>query len=568
MRQSGKSPHFLPSLFRRRSGPVCCHRCVLGDGERGRPVGAINARRRGPASAARVRKSGNRSMARHASVISLLVGSALVLAVRVEAADITPRDLILVDRLTWGVNASSAAHLQSVGAERWLQEKLHPAPVRTPPAAARAQIEAMPDVHTHAFDLAVAFDKQGRTANQIPDVELRRVGQQAFQQGMSERAKQAAARTILRALYAPDQLRERMTWFWFNHFNVHQYKANLRVLVGDYVDSAIRPHALGHFRDLVMATLRHPAMLRYLDNADNAAGHLNENYAREIMELHTMGVGSGYTQADVEALARILTGLGIDLKPEDPKLKPELQSQLVREGAFEFNPARHDYGDKIFLGHPIKGRGLAEVDEAFNLLVHHPATATHLSRQIATYFISENPPEPLVQRMAQTFKATDGDISAVLATMIHAPEFAASLKSGSKFKDPVRYVFSAVRLAYDDKVILNTAPIQNWLNRLGEGLFNHETPDGYAMTSASWNGPGQMMLRFEIARQIGSGSSGLFKPEGPNAVDQPAFPLIQNALYFNGLRQTLGPATLAALDQAVSPQDWNTLFLSSPEFMR
>ena len=131
-----------------------------------------------------------------------------------------------------------------------------------------------------------------------------------------------------------------------------------------------------------------------------------------------------------------------------------------------------------------------------------------------------------------------------------------------------RDVFSAVRLASDDKVILNTAPIQNWLNRLGEGLFNHETPDGYAMTSASWNGPGQMMLRFEIARQIGSGSSGLFKQEGPNTVDQPAFPLIQNSLYFNGLRQTLGSTTLAALDQAISPQDWNTLFLSSPEFMR
>ncbi len=198
-------------------------------------------------------------------------------------------------------------------------------------------------------------------------------------------------------------------------------------------------------------------MLRYLDNADNAAGHLNENYAREIMELHTMGVGSGYTQADVEALARILTGVGIDLKPEDPKLKPELQSQLVREGAFEFNPARHDYGDKTFLGHTIKGRGLAEVDEAVDILVRHPATATHLARQIATYFVSENPPEPLVQRMAQTFKTTDGDIAAVLSTMVHAPEFTASLKSGAKFKDPVQYVFSAVRLAYDDKVILNTA---------------------------------------------------------------------------------------------------------------
>jgi uncharacterized protein (DUF1800 family) len=484
------------------------------------------------------------------------------------ATELTPRDMILLDRLTWGINASSAAHLQAVGTERWLGEQLHPATGSVLPGAAMMQIEAMPDVHKFPFDIAVAFDQQGKAANQIAGSDEKKAAQQAFQQAMNDRTKQAAARSILHALYAPDQLRERMTWFWFNHFNVHQYKANIRILVGDYEDRAIRPFALGKFRDLLAATLHHPAMLRYLDNADNAAGHLNENYAREIMELHTMGVGSGYAQSDVEALARILTGVGIDLKPEDPKLKPELQSQLVREGAFEFNPARHDYGGKTFLGHEIKGRGLAEVDEALDILCGHPATATHLSRQIATYFVADNPPESLVQRMAQTFKATDGDIAKVLSTMVQSPEFTASLKPGTKFKDPVRYVLSAVRLAYDDKVIVNTLPVQNWLNRLAEGLFNHDTPDGYAMTSASWNGPGQMMIRFEIARQIGSGSSGLFKPDGPNAVDQPAFPLIQNSLYFNGLRQTLGPATLAALDQAISPQDWNTLFLSSPEFMR
>jgi uncharacterized protein (DUF1800 family) len=499
---------------------------------------------------------------------ALVMVTGIASIVASQAAELTPRDMVLLDRLTWGISTSSAAHLQRIGAERWLAEQLHPAADGVLPEAAHAQIEAMPDVHKFPFDIAVAFEAQGKAANQIADPDQKKAAQQVYQQAMNDRARQAAARSILRALYAPDQLRERMTWFWFNHFNVHQHKANIRLLVGDYETSAIRSHALGKFRDLLAATLRHPAMLRYLDNAENAAGHVNENYAREIMELHTMGVGSGYAQSDVEALARILTGVGIDLKPDDPKLKPELQSQLVREGAFEFNPARHDYGDKILLGHEIKGSGLAEVDQAIDILARHPATATHLCRQIATYFISENPPEALVQRMAQTFKATDGDIAAVLSTMVHAPEFTASLKSGTKFKDPVQYVFSAVRLAYDDKVIRNTQPIQNWLNRLGEGLFNHETPDGYALSAASWNGPGQMMLRFEIARQIGSGSSGLFKPDGPNAVDQPAFPLIQNSLYFNGLRQTLGPTTLAALDQAISPQDWNTLFLSSPEFMR
>ncbi len=484
------------------------------------------------------------------------------------AAELGSHDMALLDRLSWGINASSAAHLQAIGTDRWLAEQLHPAAKEALPPNVRSAIEAMPDVHAFAFDIANAFDAQARAANQIADPDAKKSAQQAFQQAMGERGKQAAARSILRALYAPDQLRERMTWFWFNHFNVVQSKANLRILVGDYEDRAIRPFALGRFHDLLMATLYHPAMLRYLDNADNAAGHINENYAREIMELHTMGVGSGYTQGDVEALARILTGVGIDLKPEDPKLKPELQTQLVREGAFEFNPARHDYGDKTFLGHVIRGRGLPEVDEAIDLLVRHPATASHLARQIATYFVADNPPEALVKQMAQTFKSTDGDIAAVLATMVHAPEFAASLKLGAKFKDPMQYVLSAVRLAYDDKVILNTQPIQNWLNRLGEGLFNHDTPDGYSLISASWNGPGQMMVRFEIARQIGSSSSGLFKPEAPGSVDQPAFPWLANALYFNGLRQTLSPTTLAALDAAISPQDWNTLFLSSPEFMR
>jgi uncharacterized protein (DUF1800 family) len=512
-------------------------------------------------SSVRIRPSARSSLAIAAAPV-LIFG-----VVGAHAGELAPHDLALLDRLTWGANASSAAHLQAVGTERWLQEQLHPGPATTLPAAAKAQMEAMPDVHKFPFDILVAFDMQAKSANQVIDPDQKKAAQQVFQQAMNDRAKQAAARSILRALYSPYQLRERMTWFWFNHFNVHQYKSNIRVVLGDYEDGAIRAHALGKFHDLLAATLRHPAMLRYLDNADNAAGHINENYAREIMELHTMGVGSGYTQADVEALARILTGVGIDVKPETPQLKPELQSQLLRDGAFEFNPARHDYGDKTFLGHVIKGRGFAEVDEALDILIHHPATAAHLSKQIATYFVSDNPPDTLMQKMAQTFETSDGDIAAVLSTMVHAPEFAAALKPGTRFKDPVQYVYSAVRFAYDDKVILNTAPIQGWLNRMGEGLFNHETPDGYGMTSASWNGPGQMMVRFEIARQIGSGSAGLFKPDGPNAVDQPAFPLIENALYFNGLRQALSPATLAALDKAVSPQDWNTLFLSSPEFM-
>jgi uncharacterized protein (DUF1800 family) len=166
------------------------------------------------------------------------------------AADLNTRDLVLLDRLTWGINASSAAHLQAVGTERWLAEQLYPASSTVLPDAVRTQIEAMPDVHKLPFDILVTFDQQAKSANQVADPDQKKAAQQVYQQAMNDRGKQAAARSILRALYAPDQLRERMTWFWFNHFNVHQYKANIRILVGDYEDRAIRPYALGTFRDL------------------------------------------------------------------------------------------------------------------------------------------------------------------------------------------------------------------------------------------------------------------------------------------------------------------------------
>ncbi len=503
-------------------------------------------------------------------VVRLLAGTlmAVVALATVRQADAAPpsHDLALVDTITWGANQSTITALRSLGQERWLQSQLHPAPGEGLPQAVQQQIDALAVSKKSALQFATDFDAMARVTYELADPDARAAAQNTLQGAMTDIAKQAATVSILRALYSPDQLQERMTWFWFNHFNVHQYKANLRVLVGDYERNAIRAHALGHFRDLLMATLRHPAMLRFLDNADNAVGHINENYAREIMELHTMGVGSGYSQQDVEALAGILTGAGIDLNPVDPKLKPGLQKFLVRDGLFEFNPARHDFGDKVFLGKTIKGSGFAEIEQAVDILCANPATAQHVSREIAVYFVSDDPPKALTDRMAQTFMQTKGDIARVLDTMFHAPEFNAAL--GTRFKDPVRYVFSAVRLAYDDRVIVNTIPIQNWLNRLAEGLYNHLTPDGYAMVSSAWDASGQMMTRFEIARQLGSNSAGLFKAVGSAGIEQPAFPLLQNGLYFDALQAELSAQTRAALDRATSPQDWNTLFLSSPEFMR
>ena len=474
-------------------------------------------------------------------------------------------DVAFLDALTWGATPASFAQLTGEGRARWLRGQLHPpAEARLPPAA-QAQVDALTPPGS-LFERAQALDAQARAAKDLPDPDAKKAAQQAFQGALNTAARNAASAWVLRALYSPDQLRERLTWFWFNRFNVHQGKSTLRAAVGDYLDTAIRPHVLGRFRDLLMASLRHPAMLRYLDNDANAAGRPNENYAREIMELHTMGVGSGYTQGDVEALARILSGVGSDLKSEDPKLRPEHAADFRRDGLFEFNPNRHDYGDKLFLGTRIQGRGWPEVEEAVDLIARHPATATNVSRALATYILGHAPDDALVARLAAVFTRTDGDIAALVEALVREPALTAD--RADAFKDPVRYVFSALRMAYDDRVILNAGPVLGWLNRLGEGLFNRSTPDGYPLDAAAWSGPGQLASRFEIARQIGSGPAGLFRPPGPDQTEQPAFPVLANGLYFSTLSATLSGPTRAALAQAVSPQDWNTLYLASPEFMR
>jgi uncharacterized protein (DUF1800 family) len=481
---------------------------------------------------------------------------------------LSPSDLAFIDRVTWGANESTVAEFAALGRDRWLDRQLHPGAKDRLPAAAQAIINGLPIATRPLTEIAWPLTAQQRNANQIPDPEQKKTLQQAFQQSLNELGRQATTRSLLRDLYSPDQLREKMTWFWFNHFNVHLYKSDIRETIADY-EEHLRTNALGHFRDLLGATATHPAMLRYLDNAENAKGHINENYAREIMELHTMGVGSGYTQEDVQVLARILTGVGVNFQPPDPKApKQAPQPDHIHNGLFEFNPARHDYGVKHFLDRTIEGRGFAEVEQALDILARHPATATYVSRKIATYFLSDTPPDVLVQRMAQSFRITDGDIVSVLLVMFKSPEFMASLSAKTKYKDPMQFVLSAVRLAYDNKVILNAGPIIGWLNRLGEGLYNHQTPDGYPMTAAAWSGAGQMATRFEIARAIGSNAAGLFKAPPPDTAERPAFPQIASAFYFNVLQPTLSPATRAALEQAGSPQEWNTLFLSSPEFMR
>ena len=472
--------------------------------------------------------------------------------------------LAMANRVSWGVNPSLMRAVDREGAPAWLQAQLHPHGDEDLPPAIAQRIAGFTVSQQLLPQLAADFERRRREMDATRDDVAKKTAQEAYQRDLTRVAREAAQRSLLRDVYSHHQLQEHMTWFWMNHFSVHQYKANLRLLVGDYEDSAIRPHALGHFRDLVRATLRHPAMIRYLDNEQNAAGRINENYARELLELHTLGVDGGYSQGDVQELARVLTGVGVNFSDNTPKVRDDRRGDYVRDGAFEFNPMRHDYGNRTVLGHAIRGRGLAEVDEVVDVLCRHPATARFVSRKLAAFFVADDPSPALVARMAQRFIDTDGDIAEVLATLFASSEFSASL--GHKFKDPAHYVVSAVRFAYDERPILNGNPMVDWLNRLGEGYVNRQTPDGYPMTQAAWASSGQMMTRFEVARSIAGGSAGLFRVDGATA-DTPAFPRLANALYYSQVEGTLGPATRAALEAAASPQEWGALLLASPEFM-
>jgi len=473
-------------------------------------------------------------------------------------------ELRWLNRITWGVDSATLAAARRVSRRDFLGAQLHPASAQGLPDVVQSQIDALALTQKPLETWVAEMDQRRRDADANVDDTAKKAAQQAYQQDMNQLARDAAARMLLRCLYSPHQLQEQLTWFWFNHFNVHQYKGNLRILVGDY-ESRLRAGALGRFSDLLIASATHAAMIRYLDNEQNGVNRLNENFAREVMELHTLGVDGGYSQRDVQELARVLTGLGIAAVDKPPVLRAALQPLYVRQGLTEFNPARHDMGSKLVLGVAVSGQGWTEIIDQLNRLARHPATSQHVCRRLAIYFSTDQPAPQLLAPMVHAFDASGGDIAVTLQAMFDTPSFSASL--GRKFKDPMHYVVSSLRLAYDAKAIVNAGPALGWLGRLGEAPYNRATPDGYPMDEASWSSSGQMGARFDVARAIGSGNAGLFRTDGARPTERAAFPQLSNALYHEAIVQTLSESTRRALDAATSPQEWNVLLLSSPEFM-
>jgi uncharacterized protein (DUF1800 family) len=326
---------------------------------------------------------------------------------------------------------------------------------------------------------------------------------------------------LLRAIYSNRQLDEVMTDFWFNHFNVFIGKGPDRYMINAYEREVIRPHALGKFKDILAATAKSPAMLFYLDNwqsvgpnselalygpqrrvgrrgrlprprpqqGKNRPSGLNENYAREIMELHTLGVDGGYTQKDVTELAKVLTGWSI----EQPQLG----------GGFRFNERAHEPGAKYILGRKVSEHGEKEGEEMLDILAHHPSTAKFISRKLAMRFVSDNPPQSLVDRMAKTFLQKDGDVREVLRTMFHSPEFWVADAYRAKMKTPFEFVASAARVSGAD--IQNALPLVATLNRMGMPLYAMQPPTGYSMKAEAWVNSSALLNRMNFALQLASG---------------------------------------------------------------
>jgi uncharacterized protein (DUF1800 family) len=440
---------------------------------------------------------------------------------------------------------------------------------------------------------------------------------------------------LLRAVYSERQLDEVMTDFWFNHFNVFVQKGADRFLTTSYERDAIRPHALGKFKDLLMATATHPAMLFYLDNfqsvgpnsqaglnggrgnrgnknfraqrretlfqklgitkrpnyhrpqrADNTMANgdaaipkakrgLNENYARELMELHTLGVDGGYSQKDIIEVAKVLTGWTIK------------QPQLG--GDYEFNERLHEPGDKNVLGQRIHDDGEKEGKEVLEMLAKHPSTARFISRKLAMRFVSDNPPQALVDRMAATYLKSDGNIKEVLRTLFKSPEFWSPDAYRAKVKTPLEFVVSAVRVTGTD--VNNAQALAQALQRLGMPLYGMQPPTGYSMKADAWVNSAALLNRMNFALGLAGGKmrgitvnkDALLKNSPPPVDADSAVAVVANALLAGDISQQTRDTIRKQLDDpALNPRGAQNsdrvrdaqlgiiagLVLGSPEFQR
>jgi uncharacterized protein (DUF1800 family) len=486
----------------------------------------------------------------------LLMAAGLITAVTAALAGIadpaSDRKIIhVLNRLAFGPTLEEVQYIKTTGIEHYIAEQLDPDAIPES-AELRYRLAQLDTLKLSAVQLRQLYGPLPRLRGFKPNPELEKAQRERSRTVLQD----AAEARVLRDVLSRRQFQEVMVDFWFNHFNVFSGKGLDDVWIGNYEQQAIRPFALGRFRDLLFATTKHPAMLVYLDNtlstapgSPGARGKqkgLNENFAREVMELHTLGVDGGYTQEDVITLARILTGW--TLNAPDARAYPEY--------AAVFEGGRHDYGPKVFLGHVMKSRGKAEGEEALDILAHSPATAHHIGFELAQYFVADDPPPTLVDRLAARFIETDGNIREVLKSLFSSHEFWDS--ASQKYKTPHQFIVSAVRAA--NVTVVKVRPLLAAMDQLGMPLYGCLTPDGYKNTEDAWLSPDATNRRIAFAIALARGEVPLYDARGAaHAVD--AAPLQQL------FGSTLTDPTRQAVIEA--PQGLRAaLILGSPDFMR
>lgn len=383
-----------------------------------------------------------------------------------------PAHLVLtLNRCTFGTSNTLIEEIQQVGREAWLDQQM--------------DWEAVDDQETEDF-----LHRQTPTLF-MSESEL------AALPNMGGAAKQLKQATIYRAMYSRRQLYEVMVEFWSNHFSIYHRDGTVTLLKTLDDRDVIRPHALGNFHELLHASSKSPAMLVYLDNHSNSAGTPNENYARELMELHTLGVDGGYSETDVQEVARCFTGWSVGRQGSG------------NLGKFQFYGNRHDQGEKTVLGTTIPANGgVGDGEQVVYLLAGHPATARFITGKLARRFVSDEPPRSLVDRLTQIFLETDGDIKSLLGEIFHSDEFLRS--SDLKLKRPMEYVISALRATEVSPDQGAYRSLREYLSALGQIPFNWVPPDGYPDVAEYWISTNGLLNRWNFATALaGSRLAGL-----------------------------------------------------------
>lgn len=378
----------------------------------------------------------------------------------------------LLNRLTFGARPGDHARVAEMGAERFIEEQLNPQEIADD-FCDRVTARFDEAWHEQAGEL---YEEDG----ELLPIVLRRI-------------------TVLRAAFSQRQLLEVMCEFWSDHFNIEPSKGDCRYTKITDDAQVIRAHALGNFGDLLRASALSPAMLWYLDGRANVKRspkeEPNENYARELMELHTMGVRGGYTQADVMEVARCLTGWTVLARKNDG-FSGKLHSPLKPRGEAVFRPDAHDDGTKRVLGQEIpSGLGAADLDRVIAIVSTHPSTARHIATKLCGRFIADAPPAPAVEAVSREFLASKGDIKQTLRALFATPEFRAA--RGAKFKRPFHFVVSALRATNAETDAAR--PLVSYLERMGHVPFRWPTPDGYPMDAAHWRSTLLWRWKFALA---------------------------------------------------------------------